>query len=392
MPRTFGRWWTVLGCIGITILALTQSPGKTAYAQSTPTPTPPLQNLTAKLVQPNIDFRLEQPTVLYQGFHFLKHALWRPGKNQIAVSYAGDTAIDLIDGITGQFLIHLETTSNVIPSDGIYDLAWSQDGMVIVASFDNEVINVWDLSGKTVRPPLTISYDTVRSKEDPSGDLGRAPNITLSSDHRWLAAVWGSDYRNVFVWSLPSGQLLKTMRDWPNRGDEANPPVWIKWSPNGNYFVVGTRCDDLRAFSSSTYRILAEAKGPGCVESDALPYAAWRPDSKVISILRCVRSASRCTPYLWNIETNTTQGDSSTSITAVMLRSPLAWRNDGKYLASVADYSPRALIWDSSTLKIAAQISGFEYPVIAASWNQDDSRFLTAYKDQLVLWKVIPNP
>lgn len=107
--------------------------------------------------------------------------------------------------------------------------------MIVSGSFD-ETVRIWDVkSGKCLKV-LPAHSDPVTCV-----DFNRDGSLIVTSSYDGLCRIWDSG----------TGHCIKTLID------DENPPVsFVKFSPNGNFILVGTLDNNLVCQNSSFFVVL----------------------------------------------------------------------------------------------------------------------------------------
>lgn len=300
---------------------------------------------------------------------FIRRALWRPGRSQLAVTYFESSDLAIVDATTGNVQYVLKTPSKVAPALGVTDLAWSANGQFLASAFEDNAINIWDLSSDTPAKPLVINHE------------GRAPFISWSADGSKLASAWGNDDRQILIWDAKTGALLKVLDDASSRFN------WVLWSPNGKILATSTWNDGLKLWDAQSYQVIASL-GENTIQAVS-PFrsASWSPDSKTLADIDCFNSSGGCLIWTWDVVSGEIATPFHYEPPGVLRTAPLRWSPNGKYLAASDESRQVVYIWDTTTKTLIETLDGFPDSVTSLSWSSD-SRLLATTANAIKLWHI----
>ncbi|MEO5887553.1 MAG: WD40 repeat domain-containing protein, partial [Anaerolineales bacterium] len=253
-------------------------------------------------------------------------ALYAYQASQIHQNDAADLVLSKLayeNFVTGRSLSeHADTVSSV---------AWSADGRLASASWDNTVI-LWDLS--TGEPAQTLK-----------GHTYYVYSVAWSADGR-LAS--GSVDNTVILWDLSTGEPAQTLKGHTDYVSS------VAWSADGR-LASGSGDNTVILWDLSTGEPAQTLKGhTGSVSS-----VAWSADGRLAS------GSGDNTVILWDLTTGepaqTLKGHTD-YVTSV------AWSADGRLASGSWD---TVILWDLSTVEPAQTLKGHTDYVSSVAWSAD---------------------
>ena len=301
---------------------------------------------------------------------FALRALWRPYHNQLAVTYSESTNIDIVDVSTKTVQGTLVTPSLVAPALGVSDVAWSLDGTLLASSFEDNVVNVWDL-----RNAVPIYSRTIFNK-------GRVPSLSWNPDGRKLAVTWGyDDDRSVLIWDVADGSLLTSIED------ELRAFKWGIWSPNEQLFATATWDGMYKLWDGRFYNLLISIPEVAGAEQSSTRLATWSPDSHHLAGVNCIHTSGSCTIWMYDVDNKTLSEPLQYDYESSLRAAQLSWSPDGKYLGASDESRQVVYIWDVFTKTLVSTLSDFSNPVTSISWSSD-SQHLALADGTLHIWNI----
>ncbi len=296
-------------------------------------------------------------------------ALWRPHKNQLAVTYSESSDIGLVDAVTQTVQYILHTPSKVAPALGITDLAWSPDGRFLASAFEDQVINIWDLSNNVPTQPLVIHH------------IGRAPALAWSPTNDELASAWGDDeHRQILIWDTHTGSLIRTLEDDTNRFK------WVLWSPDNRFLITYSWDGRLEAWDSHSYQVVSMLPNAG-LERSPNRQAILNPDGDLLVGTDCSNPSGGCILWMWNLTTRQMSTPFQYPGSSFLSATP-RWSADGKFLA-VSDESKQVVyIWNTKTARLIETIAGFKNSVGYLSWSSSGEQLATS-DGTIGIWRIL---
>ncbi len=259
-------------------------------------------------------------------------------------------------------------------SDGVYAVAFTPDSrQLITASFDKS-IRVWDVAtGKQVR---ALTGNVIwQSLKDMSG-LGRDReedvfiSLAVSPDGKWaLSGSWGK-VRNVKLWDIANGRLLRVLEGQPQS------VVSVGFSSDGGRAFAAGEDGKTVVWDVATGKVVRtlEPHAAGVL----LDSAAMAPSGNVLA------TGGGTGPELWDIDSGASIGGFGTGLLKGL---DLAFTPDGSRLAVAADTG--VAVWDTVGGRLLRNLGKHAREVSAVAISRDGARVLTGGRDNLVkLWDV----
>lgn len=293
-------------------------------------------------------------------YGFLGRVLWQPNGNLLAASSYESTDIRIFDAVSGDLVYTLQSPSRVASALGVSALIWSPNGNLLASAFEDDAINIWDLSNETIPEPLVINHE------------GRAPSLTWSSDSQLLASAWGNDDdREVLVWDVNNGDLVNSFD-----GDASNI-MTLFWSPDGNFIATLAVEGHIQIWDASTYQPLTEFQDTNN-EMTPMGELIWSPDSQFLVGIRCNISFDGCSMWRWNINSGEISEPFDTSQVEAVRMADLAWSADSRFLASTDSSRNGIVIRDVDTGSLFTIIEPLDNYPTSIAWSPDSTMLATA--------------
>jgi WD40 repeat protein len=314
-----------------------------------------------------------------------------PADGQYVLSSAnGEMVVRLWNVATGQ---EVRTFSGY--GGGIYAVATSPDGSLIISGGANKLIHVWDTSTGRLLRSITedskirrlkflpdgshfiSSADTIKIRDVASGSvvrtltnekmIGYEPDtgqLALSKDNRFLA---GQINEGLRIWETASWQVVRTLDR-----REIVSALAIALSPDGTYLAASDSNENFRLWEVATGRVVRTIS-----RGDWISAAAFTPDG------RRVVSVGRKHFAVWDVETSRQLWAFNSNdgyINSIVL-SP-----DGKHVLS-AGGDRTARLWDLPSGREVAALVGHGGNVNSVAFLPNGRRIVTASFDGTVgLW------
>ncbi len=295
---------------------------------------------------------------------YITRTLWRPGSNEIALTFYESSDIEIIDANTLATLFTLKSPSLVAPALGVSDLKWSPDGRFLASAFEDNVLHIWDLSESVIKPPLVIEH------------RGHFPRLSWNPDSDKLATAWAGrdEPRLILIWDTYTGDLLAHRENPFDQMESRNEFHWVLWSPDGKYLASANNSGQIILWDGSTYIPIIAFLNVYSTNSRFV-LGTWSPDSSKFASVNCAASSGNGSCHLWFLEVNTLrttelfykEGQDS------FFSAPLSWSPNGRFLA-VSNYAVQAVqVWDTITHTWVAMIKASENEVSSISWSPDSN-------------------
>jgi len=235
----------------------------------------------------------------------------------------------------------------------------------------------------------------------------------IKPDKQIVATGHGSGLRVdgiVRLWDVASGKQLRTL--------EANNPMALEWSPDGNYLATGSHDGTLRLFGTKGWQVAHTLNG----HSGMLDQIAWAPDSRqlatggdhgAVKIWDAAYGALVHTarPHTDNIEmvdwspngqriasaswdhtvgiVDATNGAVLSSLHGhTSYVTDVAWSHNGHLLASASIAEPYLLIWDLNNPAAPRRLVGHQNRVETLAWSPTAQLLASASVDNTVrIWQ-----
>lgn len=277
----------------------------------------------------------------------------------------------------------------------IYSVAYSPDGKLLAAGYDNNQIRVWDAKKGTLMRTL-------------SGHTGTVWSVAFSPDGKTL--ISGSADKTIKFWDVQSGKELRTLKgheDTVSFVTYSNDGVYIAsgsadrtikfWDPE-NGKLLQTLTGHTRTIASIAYsndgKYMASASWDKTVKmyyavggseirtltghSDSVYAVLFSPDGKYLASGSADKSIK-----LWDVHSGALSKDLKGSSDAVW---SLAFSPDGKKIAgSSADGNVR--IWDVETGKVLFTLKGHKSPVRSLAYSANGLYLTSGDSDGMIkIW------
>jgi WD40 repeat protein/serine/threonine protein kinase len=326
--------------------------------------------------------------------------------------------------------------------DKVHSVAFAPDGTRIVTTSADGTVRQWDVTtGQPVGIPYRGHHHETRTAVYSPDGLRIASGGHDGSVHLWRA----EDQKNLGVFHghkqeilqlafSPDGRQLasaaqdQTARLW-EVGDESSPVLFrshgsyiypVAYSPDGKWIASGSWDSTVRLWDAQTgapglilchpNRVVRTlAFGPdsswlvtGCDEEARLflwdlttgrqrkeiPVAVKSLGALAVSPDGTRIAAQDRTGALFISDTATGQEIASARLPGILLRTPLAYSPDGRYLALAAESAVVGL-WDTQRQEITVRLKGHTGEVYSVAFSPDGSRLVSASEDRTVrLWEV----
>jgi WD40 repeat protein len=231
--------------------------------------------------------------------------------------------------------------------DEIRSLAWSPDGRLASASWDNTII-IWDLQSE--QPGQTLA-----------GNSGGFESVAWSSDGR-LAS--GSTNDTVTVWDLSSGQPAQTLEG------HTNLVTSVAWSPDGR-LASGSYDGTVIVWDLESGEAAQTLEG----HTDTVTSVAWSPDGRLAS------GSYDGTVIVWDLgsaESPRTLKDHSDTVYKV------AWSPDGR-LAS-GSWDGTVILWDLENGQAVQILEGHTDRIFSLAWSPDGQLAAGSFDGKILVW------
>jgi WD40 repeat protein len=241
--------------------------------------------------------------------------------------------------------------------DGVYTVAFSQDGKMLASGSYDKTIILWDVqTGRPIGKPL-------------AGHSGTVTSLAFSPDRKILAS--GSDDALIILWDIETGRPI----DEPLEGHSA----WISslaFRPDGTQLASASGDFTARLWDVEGHRPLEEPIA-------GLFGLAFNPDGTLLAV-----GNSDSDIVLYETETYTPIGqpfEGHTSFINSIAFSP----SDGRLFASVANDN-KVILWDVETHQPMGQpLEEHTDFVKGVAFNPDGTLMATGSNDTtVILWDV----
>jgi WD40 repeat protein len=272
-------------------------------------------------------------------------------------------------------------------TDSINSAAFSPDGSrIVIASYDGTA-TIWDARSGVLIKTLNGHHDWVQSAAF-SPDGSRI--VTASKD------------KTAKIWDANTGGLIITLAGHTEQVFSA------EFSPDGSRIVTSSEDNTAKIWDESTGKQIATLAGhPLSVNSAAfspiIPRIATAPESKIRRIWTAVKKYANLSQpvtlssnalYIVTASRDKTAKvwDASTGKQIATLTGHIGWifsaafSPDGMRVVTAAD-DHTARIWDTSTGKLISTLVGHTDWVRSAAFSPDGSQIITAAEDNsVIIW------
>ena len=277
----------------------------------------------------------------------------------------------------------------------VYSLAYSPDGKLIAAGYNNNLIRIWDAKTGSLQKTL-------------SGHNGVVWSVAFSPDGKTL--ISGSADKTIKCWNVQSGKEIRTLK---GHNDTVS---FVTYSTDGVYFASGSADHTINIWDASNGRLLQTLKGHsktiasiayskdgkymasgswdktakvyyavGGAElmtyqghTDAVYAVCFSPDGKYLASGSADRTIKIC-----DVSTGDTYRTLTGSNDAVWY---ISYSPDGKNIAgSSADGGVR--VWDVESGKVIFNLKGHKSPVRSVTYSADGLYLSSGDSDGMIkLW------
>jgi WD40 repeat protein len=245
----------------------------------------------------------------------------------------------------------------------VNSVAFSPDSTLVASGSRDGTIRMWEVSSDRELHVLALSTET-------SSISTNFSSIAFSPNGSVLASASRKD-TSIWLWDVPSGQLLETIHV---------PLNWvasIAFSPNGHLLAVGDGKEfDVVLWDLSTGEILRMVTGP---EGIGIDEVAFSTDGKLL-----IAGGKRKRVYVLEVdggeEVHTLQGPYSIF--------EIAFSQDGRYLAAGRGGSSHSglMLWDLGNQSVVQDFPGERVESLAFSPNGRILAIGREYGNGLLLW------
>jgi WD40 repeat protein len=264
----------------------------------------------------------------------------------------------------------------------IFDISFIPGSSRLLASSDDSPLRIWD--SLTMEEVVNITH---------RGDL---PSVAISPDGQQIAGA--SDYRNVMVWDVASGTLIRTI------SGHLDDVLSVAFHPDGQHIVSGSQDGTIRIWNATTGQELVRYDFGSAVVGVAIS-----ADGRHVA---AVGRSSNETAKVWSTEMPLQGVVRSWSVMDSV--SAVAISPDGRYLASghpvsiwdlesglhqftlerdsvtCLEFSPDSRLlasgsrhrtvrnWNSSNGKLVRTLEGFTSDVVDVAFSPDGQRLAAA--------------
>jgi WD40 repeat protein len=245
-------------------------------------------------------------------------------------------------------------------------LAWHPDGKRLATGSAKSEAVVWEAMSGERLAAFPMPRESWTLRWSPDGQ-------TL--------AIWGPDFVYT-LWDMRTGKPRATIT--PPQGASTN----FSWSPDGATIAVNAAdhtaalCDPATGARRHTLVVRPLAsweerdRSRGSMQG---AWIAWRPDGRVLA----TAAARSGTLKLWDAQTGRLRAILATPTLAL---TGLAWSPDGQTLAA-ATREQQVVLWDPATRKRRATLGGHTGALTALAWSPDGQTLATGSEDgSLRLW------
>jgi len=272
------------------------------------------------------------------------------------------------------------------------DLAFSSDGARF-ATATADSVKIWDAA--TLR-------ETSNIKLSPQNGAGGSDDLTQSIDFSpdGRTVAYGND-EGVSLLDVGSGSARKLPPPGKGLGldslvgaveseDFVQPNYWEmvkggipRFSPNGKLLAVSYGCGLVAVYDAQSLQQLKRL-GDGPPASYCASFLTFSPDSRVLAY------GNSYSVSLWDTVTQQKLGEPELDVDQPdhidQVESTVAFSPDGKILA-IGDRSKQVVIWNISTRKVLARLTGHESWVTALAFSRDGKTLFSGSIDHTVkLW------
>lgn len=241
--------------------------------------------------------------------------------------------------------------------DGVYGLAASSDGSLLVSVSADTTVQVWDTSTGGVN---AVTY---------TGHTGPVNAVAWSADSQWI--VSGSDDNTARVWKTSDGSNPNTYTG------HAGAVKAVAWSVDNQTVASGSADNTVQVWSAATGNLTFTYSG----HTDQVNTVAWSPAS---GVARIASGSSDGTVQIWNASNG---GNEFTYTGHAGAVNALAWSPDGSLIASGGD-DKTVRIWKAATGELVSIYGGHGDVVLTLAWSPDGSLIASGGADSNVqVWE-----
>lgn len=278
--------------------------------------------------------------------------------NSIAFSPDGKT---IVLGGSGSDITRWDRVSGVglsikASSTQVNSVAFSPDSKMI-ASGNHNTVQLWNIIGGVKLRTLGRHFYPVNS-------------VAFSPDGNTL--VSGSDDSTLKLWSVPSGEALRTVKE----NSDSKNVTSVAFSPDGKTMASGSADKTIKLWNAGDGKNLHTLKG----HTQQVTSVAFSPDGKTV-----VSASQDKTLKLWQVSTGTELRTFTGHVSGL---SSVAFSPDGNTVMS-GSFDNTLKLWSVATGAELRTFTGHLSPVTSVAFSPDGNTVASASWDKtLKLWNV----
>jgi len=248
----------------------------------------------------------------------------------------------------------VEPLQVLTPETGVYSIAFSPDGSMLVAGLRSGTIWRWNSAEGTPLEPIQAHQKTVHC-------------VAFHPDGNWLASASGD--QSIRLWTMPDGTLRQMLE---GHTDSVRA---VSFSPDGRLLASGSRDATLRLWTIPDGMLVRVLQG----HEKSVYDIAFAPDGGTIASV-----SSDNTVRLWSVE-------SGESTELGKLESTILSGNfspDGKLLAT-GTWAGFIRLWNVTTCAKGRLLEGHNDRVHRLLFSPDGALLISSSKDTTIrLWTI----
>ncbi|MCT7962505.1 serine/threonine protein kinase [Laspinema sp. D1] len=239
--------------------------------------------------------------------------------------------------------------------DGVWSVALSPRGHILVTGSWDNTIKVWNLATGQLLRTLMGHQEAVWS-------------VAVTADGKTLAS--GSSDQQIKIWNLRTGQLIHTLTG------HSNWVAAVDLSPNGQLIASGSSDKTIKVWSLKSGELIHTLQG----HCYAVTCIAFTPDGKTL-----VSGSGDKTLKIWSLTTGECRATFTGHRASVTC---LAISPDGKTGVS-GDVKQTLCVWDLERRRLNYTLSGHSGTIWSVAIAPDGETFVSSSRDKTVkIWNL----